>query len=58
MADQTSAKDALFTAIENAANEVSEKYHPDVAGRVVLELSYAWRALVGGNQPGSLVLKE
>lgn len=58
MADQHTSRAALYAAIEKATGEVNN-YDATVAAPALRELAYAWRALVGGTQPGaSVVVKE
>jgi hypothetical protein len=57
-ADSNDSRAALYAAIEEAAKDTNGKYEPQSASRILLELSYAWRALYGGAQPGSSVVEK
>lgn len=57
MADQDGARTAIFDSIEDAATSL-KKFNAQAAAPALRDLAYAWRALVGGTQPGSVVIKD
>lgn len=59
MATQREAEQALFDAIEKQAKAAGGGSNYATASVALRELAYAWRALVGGTQPGaSVVVKD
>lgn len=59
MADEETAGDALYDAIEAAAKALKASGNPYASAPALLDLARAWQALVGGGQPGlSIVLAD
>ena len=57
MADMESARNALFDAIESAAGDAA-KHSGGTRSAMIRDAAIAWRALVGGQQPGSVVVES
>lgn len=55
-AAQDEAREAIFKAIEITAKE-AQRYTGATHSGMVRDAAYAWRALVGGTQPGAVVVK-
>ncbi|WP_434315851.1 hypothetical protein [Leifsonia sp. P73] len=58
MATVDSTREALYDAIEDAAKHLKEEVGPSQAAPALRELAWAWRALVGGTQPGVSVIEK
>ena len=58
MASQQQAKDAIFTSIESTAKNLLTEYSSREAAPGLRDLAYAWRALAGGSQPGSVSVEK
>ncbi|GAA3736319.1 hypothetical protein GCM10022239_10260 [Leifsonia bigeumensis] len=57
MASQVEAKDALWSAIEKLAKE-AERYNSPAGSVMLRDTAIAYRAVVGGAQPGSMVVES
>jgi len=57
MATKDEARDALYDAIVKVA-EKADNYGGVTGSAMVRDASIAWRALVGGAQPGSVVVES
>ena len=53
---QAEAKEAIFRAVVQLC-ESADNYGGATAGAMVRDAAYAWRAAVGGNQPGGTVVE-
>lgn len=53
---QSEAKEALFKAIEAVAKDAPN--YGTAGGPMIRDAAYAWRALVGGQQPGGVNVQQ
>jgi hypothetical protein len=59
VADEETAGDALYDAIEAVAKELKASGDPYASAPALRDLAWAWQALVGAGQPGfSIVLAD
>lgn len=58
MATNETARAALYETIETLAKELSEDKNAYSGASAVRDLAIAWRAVVGGQQPGSIVVEN